>query len=111
MLRSNAIHGRRFQVGQAVLVAKDFDRNTATRRTKFSMVFDTAATVEAVNVGGDANMYLLRSGNGDSIVAHVRRLKLRFGVATAAATASAADTADVLVEPDALDAAADNDNA
>jgi hypothetical protein len=81
MLRANAIHGRRFEVGQQVLVSRDFDRNTSSRRTKFSVVFDLVATVEAVNVGGESSMYMLKTTTGESLVAHVRRLKLRTGVA------------------------------
>ena len=75
MLRNNAIHGRSFFVNDAVLVGEDYDRNTNTRKTKFSMQFLKAGTVVEADVGGEQRLYRVRLASGDEIVAHSRRLK------------------------------------
>ena len=79
MLRSNTIHARRFFVGNAVLISRDFDRNSKTRRTKFTMTFDQLGDVVEAGVGGDNSMYRVRLQNGDVVVKHSRCLKLHVG--------------------------------
>lgn len=101
MLRNNAIHGRTFFVNDAVLVGEDYDRNTKTRKTKFSMQFLQAGTVVEADVSGEQRMYRVRLASGEEIVAHSRRLKkaLKPGDLEATRTVKKAKVADAPRKP------------